>query len=204
MNAINPSEEVTVVVRRHILPGHEGQFEHAMRDFVNFVLSCPGHVGISVLRPSDGNGEYVVVDRFASAAARKALVSSPEYERWMKLLGAHTEGGGPYPGDERPGRLVEPAGHPDDDAAALQDGGGHLSGRVPGHLSSEHYRGWAHSQRAARMAFLFFLFNACVVALLTWVFMPLISSILSPWLFRAQAGTIPGTTPNHDENNEKQ
>ena len=72
MNAINPSEEVTVVVRRHILPGHEGQFEHAMRDFVNFVLSCPGHVGISVLRPSDGNGEYVVVDRFASAAARKA------------------------------------------------------------------------------------------------------------------------------------
>ena len=56
------------------------------------VLSCPGHVGISVLRPSDGNGEYVVVDRFASAAARKALVSSPEYERWMKLLGAHTEG----------------------------------------------------------------------------------------------------------------
>ena len=50
----------------------------------------------------------------------------------------------------------------------------------------------------------FFLFNACVVALLTWVFMPLISSILSPWLFRAQAGTIPGTTPNHDENNEKQ
>ncbi|MFR4416677.1 MAG: hypothetical protein ACLT8E_04450 [Akkermansia sp.] len=45
-------------------------------DFVNFVLSCPGHVGISVLRPSDGNGEYVVVDRFASAAARKALVSS--------------------------------------------------------------------------------------------------------------------------------
>ncbi len=90
MNAINPSEEVTVVVRRHILPGHEGQFEHAMRDFVNFVLSCPGHVGISVLRPSDGNGEYVVVDRFASAAARKALVSSPEYERWMKLLGAHT------------------------------------------------------------------------------------------------------------------
>lgn len=51
---------------------------------------------------------------------------------------------------------------------------------------------------------LLFLFNACVVALLTWVFMPLISSILSPWLFRAQAGTIPGTTPNHDENNEKQ
>ncbi len=49
-------------------------------------------MGISVLRPNDGNGEYVVVDRFANAAARKALVSSPEYERWMKLLGAHTEG----------------------------------------------------------------------------------------------------------------
>ena len=92
MEAMNPSDEVTVVVRRHILPGHEAQFEHAMRDFVNFVLTCPGHVGISVLRPNDGNGEYVVVDRFANAAARKALVSSPEYERWMKLLGAHTEG----------------------------------------------------------------------------------------------------------------
>ena len=92
MKAMDPSDEVTVVVRRHILPGHEAQFEHAMRDFVNFVLGCPGHVGISVLRPNDGNGEYVVVDRFANAAARKALVSSPEYERWMKLLGAHTEG----------------------------------------------------------------------------------------------------------------
>lgn len=87
MKAMDPSHEVTVVVRRHILPGHEAQFEHAMRDFVNFVLGCAGHVGISVLRPNDGNGEYVVVDRFANAAARKALVSSPEYERWMKLLG---------------------------------------------------------------------------------------------------------------------
>ena len=203
MNAINPSEEVIVVVRRHILPGHEGQFEHAMRDFVNFVLSCPGHVGISVLRPSDGNGEYVVVDRFASAAARKALVSSPEYERWMKLLGAHTEGeahiqemNGLDAWLNQPGTpMMTPPRYKT--AAATYLGvclvifllnitvGGPIRSVLPGWLS-------------------FFLFNACVVALLTWVFMPLISSILSPWLFRAQAGTIPGTTPNHDENNEKQ
>ena len=49
----------------------------------------------------------------------------------------------------------------------------------------------------AWLSFLFF--TACVVALLTWVFMPLISRMLSSWLFSPAAETI----PNHNENSEK-
>ena len=49
----------------------------------------------------------------------------------------------------------------------------------------------------------FFLFNACVVALLTWVFMPLISRMLSSWLFSRQGEAAAETIPNHNENNEK-
>lgn len=176
---MNPSDEVTVVVRRRILPGHEGQFEHAMRDFVNFVLSCPGHVGISVLRPTGGDSEYVVVDRFASPAARKALVSSPEYERWMKLLGAPMK---------TPPRYKT--------AAATYLGVClviFLLNITVGDMFRRLLPAW----------FFFFMFNACVVALLTWVVMPLVSRMLSPWLFKPQTGAIPETTPNHDETNER-
>lgn len=203
MNAMKPSDEVTVVVRRHILPGHEGQFEHAMRDFVNFVLSCPGHVGISVLRPAGGGGEYVVVDRFASPAARRALVSSPEYERWMKLLGAHTEGEARIEEMDGLDAWLNQPGSPMmtppryKTAAATYLGvclvifllnitvGGPIRSVLPGWLS-------------------FFLFNACVVALLTWVVMPLVSRMLSPWLFKPGDEVEPEIIPNHDENNEKQ
>lgn len=201
MKAMDPSDEVTVVVRRHILPGHEAQFEHAMRDFVNFVLACPGHVGISVLRPNDGNGEYVVVDRFANAAARKALVSSPEYERWMKLLGAHTEGepdmqemNGLDAWLNQPG---SPMKTPPRYKTAVAT---YLGVCVVIFLLNITVGDLIHSL-PAWLSFLFF--NACVVALLTWVFMPLISRMLSSWLFSRQGEAAAETTSNHDENNEK-
>ncbi len=199
---MNPSNEVTVVVRRRILPGHEGQFEHAMRDFVNFVLSCPGHVGISVLRPTGGDSEYVVVDRFASAAARKALVSSPEYERWMKLLGAHTEGEARIQEIDGLDAWLNQPGAPMKTPPRYKTAAATYLGVclvifllniTVGDMFRRLLPGW----------FFFFLFNACVVALLTWVVMPLVSRMLSPWLFKPQTGTIPETTPNHDETNER-
>lgn len=202
MDILNPSDQVTVIVRRHILPGHEAQFEHAMRDFVNFVLTCPGHVGISVLRPSDSHGEYVVVDRFANAAARKALVSSPEYERWMKLLGAHTEGEAHLQEMNGLDAWLNQPGTPLKTPPRYKTAVATYVGVcVAIFLLNISVSGWIH-MLPGWLAF--FVSNACVVALLTWIFMPLISRMLSPWLFSAQGQTAPETTPNHIGNNEKQ
>lgn len=86
-------EAITVVVRRRVLPGHEQDFEAAMREFIAFAISHPGHVDIHVLRPGGpAQRDYTVIDRFASAESRESFKRSAAYQKWMQRLGALTEG----------------------------------------------------------------------------------------------------------------
>jgi len=65
MNATAKADEqpITVVVRRRVKPGHEAEFETAMREFIGFALASPGHLDIHVLRPAaTGPADYTVVD----------------------------------------------------------------------------------------------------------------------------------------------
>jgi antibiotic biosynthesis monooxygenase (ABM) superfamily enzyme len=83
---LTSSEPLTAVVRRQIKLGSETRFEELMREFVGFALKQPGHLGITVLRPSRGSREYTVVDSFVDAQARHAFTSSPEYAEWRARL----------------------------------------------------------------------------------------------------------------------
>src|SRR5438046_7657424 len=75
-------EPITVVVRRRVKAGREAEFETAMREFIGFALSSPGHLDIHVLRPATpGRPDYTVIDKFASAQARRTFKESSAYQK---------------------------------------------------------------------------------------------------------------------------
>ena len=175
-------DELTVVVKRRIKLGREAEFEQAMRSFVQFALAFPGHRGISVLRPSGGSRDYIVVDKFADERARGSFKASSQYQEWMNRLGKLTEGDprieelsgleGWFTLPEDPG-LARPPKYKMAMATFLgvfpvAMGLNLTLGRV--------IRSWPFVLGNA-------IFNACVVVLLTWVVMPLVTRMLHHWLF---------------------
>jgi uncharacterized protein len=180
-SSLKPEDELTVVVRRSIKAGKESEFEQAMRNFVEFALAFPGHRGISVIRPTAGR-DYVVVDRFSDAGSRGSFKASSQYQDWMKRLGELTEGDprieelsgleGWFTLPEDPG-LAKPPTYKMAIATFL--------GVYPVVMALSLTLGpviqsWPFLLSNA-------VFNACVVALLTWVVMPLITRMLHRWLF---------------------
>jgi uncharacterized protein len=176
-------QPITVVVRRRVKPGREAEFETAMREFIGFALASPGHLDIHVLRPAGTPpADYTVVDKFATAEARRAFKESSDYQKWMQRLRALTDGdpqieemgglAGWFTLPERPNTKpptkikmafvtflgVYPL------ATALP--------RVFGDLLS----GW-------HPLLLNIVVNAAVVGLLTWVVMPLLTRLFARWLF---------------------
>ena len=173
---------LTVVVRRRIRRGFMEDFERTMHEFIRFGLDFPGHRGITVLRPDEGSRDYVVIDKFRDETARRDFTATREYVRWMDSLAAFSEGDP---------RIEEITG---------LEGWFKIASRTE-----------ASGPKAYKMAFATFigvyplsifltltigrmiepwplwagsaLFNACIVTLLTWVVMPLVSRLLASWLY---------------------
>jgi len=83
---VDSTQPITAVVQRRIKSGSEATFEALMQEFMAFVLRQPGHLGISVIRPSHSSRDYTVLDRFATEADRRRFTASPEYKGWMERL----------------------------------------------------------------------------------------------------------------------
>src|SRR5262245_19484882 len=179
---VNASDELTVVVKRRIKPGKELEFEEAMRSFVEFALAFPGHRGITILRPTGGGRDYIVVDKFSDEGARSRFKASSEYKDWMSRLGELTEGDPrieelsglegwfTLPGDPR---LARPAQYKMALATFL--------GVFPVAMGLNLTLGKAIQTLPFIVSNA--IFNACVVILLTWVVMPLVTRVLHRWLF---------------------
>lgn len=183
---------LTVVVHRTIKPGREPEFEAAMRQFVHFALGFPGHRGIHVIRPGTATGAYTVVDRFADADSRHAFTSSPEYGQWMQRLGELTQGApdiqelsGLEGWFSRPGAPLQTP--PRYKMALATFIGVCLVIAFLNLVLSPFIGNWPYLPNLL-------VFNACVVTLLTWVVMPVLTRIMRGWLFK-QPGGPPANTP---------
>jgi uncharacterized protein len=176
-------ERVTVLVRRKIKPGRHEAFERAMHEFMQFALKFPGHEEIHVLRPGGSTShDYMVVDKFATPAARDAFKGSPEYREWMDHLGALSEG---EPSIEEMGGLAGWFTLPE-----------HPGAKPPPKLKMAVVTFLAVFPLALVFPSLFkatlpslhpllavALINVCIVASLTWVVMPLLTRLFRGWLF---------------------
>jgi len=175
------NDRLTVVVARRIRAGKEDEYERTMRDFVSWSLSQPGHEGLHVLRPGPGERDYTVVARFRDEASRRAFTAAPEYARWMQRLGELTEG------DARIQELTGLEGFVSLPGRALRRPpawklavatflGVFPTALVLGRVLAPHLE-------LLPLLVSSVLFNAAMVALLTWVVMPLVTRVLNGWLF---------------------
>lgn len=178
---------LTAVISRRIRAGHELEYERAMREFVAWCLAQPGHEGLHVLRPAQGERDYTVVSRFRDEGARRRFTGSPEYARWMERMAGLTDG------DPRIQELTGLEGFVSLPERALRrpPAWKQATATFLGVLPTALVLGQMLAPRLAGLPLLVqaALFNGAVVASLTWLVMPLVTRALHRWLFPAEART---------------
>jgi antibiotic biosynthesis monooxygenase (ABM) superfamily enzyme len=179
---MNPAEAITISISRIVKPGCEAEFERALHDFVQRSFGLPGQMGVHIMRPAPGSGsrEYGIIRKFDNLESLKEFRSSPEYLEWNQLAVELTEGGGraqELGGLESwltlPGASLRPL--PKWKMGIATFLGVFPVATVLNLTIGPTIRPWNFILSNA-------VFNACVVTLLTWVVMPLITRALHGWL----------------------
>lgn len=177
---------LTVVVARRIHAGREGEYESLMRDFVAWSLARPGHQGLHILRPPPEERDYTVVSRFSDEAARRAYTDSPEYRQWMTRLAPLTDGDPRIQELTGLEGLVTMPGHELQRSPTWKLAIATFLGVLPTSLFLEQVL----LPRLSALPWVFrsTLFAAAMVAMLSWIIMPLVTRALHKWLFPERAG----------------
>jgi hypothetical protein len=78
---------VTWVITHHVRPGRQDDFEEWIGGIVDELARFPGHEGVTVLRPGgESSTEYVLVVRFASYDDLRRWEESAERAEWLTRL----------------------------------------------------------------------------------------------------------------------
>jgi antibiotic biosynthesis monooxygenase (ABM) superfamily enzyme len=185
MAANSNSQPVHVAITRRIKPGCEQEFQAALKEFFAKSLAQSGVHGAAVLVPPPGSSsmEYGILRSFANASERDTFYASPLYVEWKKRVAALSEG----EPDARELHGLEAFFHGNSAAPpprwkmAIAT----YLGVVPVIMGLALTLG--RLIRSWNFVLNNLVFNAFVVALLTWVVMPLITRILDPWLSKNAA-----------------
>ena len=189
------AQPIHVAITRRIKPGREQEFQTALKEFFARSLAESGVHGAAMLVPPPGSGsaEYGIIRSFANAAERDAFYASPLYLDWKKRVAPLSDG--------------EPEARELHGLEAFFRGNSAVPpprwkmaiatylGVVPVVM------GLALTLGLLTHSWNFVLnnlvFNAFVVALLTWVVMPLITRALHGWLQNDKL-----KTPKSNEHND--
>lgn len=171
---------IHVAITRRIKPGCEQDFQTALKEFFARSLTHSGAQGAAMLVPPPGStsSEYGIIRSFASAAERDAFYASPLYQEWKERVAPLSESDPnihELHGLEaffRQGEVSPPPRWKMAIATYL--------GVVPVVMTLALTLG--PLIRSWNFALNNLVFNACVVLLLTWVVMPLITRALHGWL----------------------
>jgi antibiotic biosynthesis monooxygenase (ABM) superfamily enzyme len=175
----NDAAPVTVCITRTARAGCEAAFEQTLHEFVQRSLSLPGQLGVHIMRPAPGSGsrEYGVVRKFASRAALEDFRTSSLYLEWNHTAPELTEGTGRV--EELTGleSWFTPSGATVRPLPAWKMA---LVTWLGVNVVTTPLLVWLMPLISPRLDFPWnnFLFNAPVVALLTWVVMPLLTRLL--------------------------
>jgi antibiotic biosynthesis monooxygenase (ABM) superfamily enzyme len=176
------SEPIHVAITRTVKPGAEAAYERALHDFVQRSLTLAGQMGVYIIRPAPGSGsrQYGVIRKFADRSALEEFRTSSEYLDWNQLVMDLTEGSGQV---EELSGLESWFTLPGQPLRALPQWKMAIAtylGVVPVIMFLSLTLGrWIQNWNFVLNNI---VFNAFVVALLTWVVMPLITRLLHSWL----------------------
>lgn len=87
-NPPRATQPVHLVITRHVRPGCEAQFQQALRKFFQDSFAHDGVLGASMIVPPPGSGstEFGILRTFASEAEREAFYASPLFREWNKTV----------------------------------------------------------------------------------------------------------------------
>lgn len=176
------NEPIQVAIVRTVKAGCERDFEQALHEFVGRSLALPGQLGVHIIRPAPGSDsrQYGIIRRFSDREAVAAFRASTEYVAWNEFATDLTEG---------PARTEELHGleswftFPDQPLRPLPQWKMAIVtylGVVPVTLFLALTLG--RLLRDWNFVLNNLVFNIFVVALLTWVVMPLFTRALHGWL----------------------
>jgi antibiotic biosynthesis monooxygenase (ABM) superfamily enzyme len=156
----------------------EEEFQRALRDFFQASFDHGGVLGASMLSPppDSSSREFGILRTFASEKERDAFYASPQFQAWEQRARTMTEGEPVY----RQLHGLEAWFHSPTPPPRWKMAVATIIGVYPtslllsltiGHVTSS----WPLVVRCLVIA-------ACMVALLTWVVMPLVIRLIGPWL----------------------
>jgi antibiotic biosynthesis monooxygenase (ABM) superfamily enzyme len=172
-------EAVTIVITRIVRCGCESAFEQAVREWIPRAVEFPGHQGALMLQPSVGGREYGAVLRFRSLELWREFQESLEYQEFLDRIRPYLEESprtDELTGMETWFRLSsETLLPPRWKMAIVTWVGVCLTVGVLGVLLGPLMSNWSWFAYLLAM-------NAAVVAVLTWVVMPLLTRMARAWL----------------------
>lgn len=185
-SANNTTEPVHVLTQRTVRPGFEERFEVKLHDFIERSLHAEGQLGVYVIRPvlESGSHEYGILRRFSDTESRDRFYESPIFLEWAKSVASLTEGepkrqelSGLETWFTLPGqRAIVPP--PRWKMAIVTILGVYPASLLVPWLLTPVIGGLPQLLQALFIA-------TGIVTLLTWVIMPALASVLSPWLKRS-------------------
>ncbi len=170
---------VHVAITRRVRPGCEGEFQNGLREFFQSSFAQPGVHGAQMLTPPPGldSREFGILRTFRDEKERDAFYASPMFQAWEARARELTEGEPEY--RELHGLEAwfrSPTAPPPRWKMAVAT----LIGVYPTSLFLNFaVVPFIHPLSAAVRSL---IIAACMVALLTWVIMPIVTKLLHPWL----------------------
>ena len=175
---------IHIAITRRVLPGREAEFQQALREFFQTSFAHGGVLGATMIVPPPGSDsrEFGILRTFADEQERDGFYASPIFKEWEKKCEPLVESGS-WTQRELHGLEAwfrSPGGPPPRWKMALAT----LLGVFPTSLLLAVTVGaavhdWPLPARSLLVA-------TCMVALLTWVVMPLVTRLLHSWLHKKQ------------------
>ena len=170
---------IHIAITRRVRPGCEAEFQLALREFLQTSFAHAGVLGATMLVPPPGSDsrEYGILRTFASEQERDAFYDSPMFKAWDERARTLTEGEPVYRQLHGLEAWFRSPHNPPPrwKMAAATFLGVFPVAMVLNLTLGPVIRSWPFIISSA-------VFNACVVALLTWVVMPFVTRILRRWL----------------------
>jgi hypothetical protein len=173
------NEPIHIAITRRVKPGCEAEFQTALQDFFKTSFANIGVFGANMLVPPPGSSspEFGILRTFANAQERDAFYASPMFKTWEARIKPLTEG---EPMHRQLNGLEAWFRSPQSPPPRWKMAIATYLGVVPVIMGLSLTLG--PLIRSWNFVLNNLVFNACVVALLTWVVMPLITRILQRWL----------------------
>jgi len=85
-----PPNEVTQVVRRNILQGHESDYDAWLRRFITALQAAPGYLSTTVIVPSENPSMRYILHRFTDTASMEAWEGSETRSKLLKEVNKYS------------------------------------------------------------------------------------------------------------------